>query len=100
MAAKIFIQYPVGYDFDLEYYMKIHMPLVQKTWEPLGLRNWEIFKFAPGSQYQIGAVLTWDTVSAFNEAAAGSTGQIVFGDLKNFTAGEPTVLGGDPVPRG
>ena len=39
-----YVLYPNDEDdwFDLGYYLKTHMPLVEKLWTPMGLKGWEV----------------------------------------------------------
>lgn len=43
------------------------------------------------------ATLKWETVDAFNAAAAGEGAKVVFGDIKNFTQAQPVLLKGEVV---
>ncbi|KAH7014807.1 hypothetical protein EDB80DRAFT_864242 [Ilyonectria destructans] len=92
--ATIVIQYPSGPSFDLDYYLKQHMPLVSKTWGSEGLQSWEIVTFAEGSAYQVQATLRWDSLESFDKAAAGPSAATVFGDIPNFTTSKPDVFKG------
>ncbi|KAF2248907.1 hypothetical protein BU26DRAFT_519102 [Trematosphaeria pertusa] len=54
MASKIaaVVAYPSKHPetgeplkFDMTYYLSTHMPLIEKTWRPYGLRSWSITEF-------------------------------------------------------
>ncbi|KAF7550652.1 hypothetical protein G7Z17_g5566 [Cylindrodendrum hubeiense] len=92
--ATIVIQYPSGHDFDLDYYLNKHMPLVSATWSSEGLQSWEIVTFSEGSAYQVQATLRWDSLESFEKAAAGSTATTVFGDIPSFTTAKPDLFKG------
>lgn len=39
--------------FDLDYYMKTHMPLVQEKWGAHGLKNWTVTKLDESAGYSM-----------------------------------------------
>lgn len=47
MAAVIYVSYyhGEGATFDMNYYLTVHMPLVQKHWGPHGLKSWTVVQF-------------------------------------------------------
>lgn len=47
MPFLVTVLYPQG-KFDLDYYLKTHMPLVESTWAPKGLTDWKVAKLGPG----------------------------------------------------
>lgn len=74
--------------FDLDYYMKKHIPLVKSLWGPLGLSGVEVLRCigAPSGTgpYQLIALLTFGSLAEFQEAAK-QHGKQVLGDIPNFT---------------
>jgi hypothetical protein len=125
MTFLVNVLYPQG-DFNLDYYLKTHMPLVESTWASKGLKDWKVAKLGPGadgsevcyatlfslirghydpdanantksqSPYQIQAILTFDTAEQFG-AAATEDGAKIFGDIPNFTSTTATILSGETV---
>ncbi|KHN98642.1 ethyl tert-butyl ether degradation EthD [Metarhizium album ARSEF 1941] len=92
--ASITILYPSGHQFDVKYYMQTHMPLVSASWGGAGLKSWEITQFAPDQQYQIQAILEFESMAAWEAASTGESAVAVFGDIPNFTAAKPVVVKG------
>ncbi|KAF4343278.1 hypothetical protein FBEOM_2754 [Fusarium beomiforme] len=95
--AQVLVVYPSGPSFDLDYYLKKHMPLVSSKWGPYGLKNYKILTFGEGQPYQIQAALEWESVEVFDKAAATEAAGEIFGDIKNFYDGNPIVLKGPVV---
>lgn len=97
------VLYPAESDatFDLKYYLKTHMPLVDKNWGTYGLKEWKVVEFQAGPDgskpYAISAVMTWDTVDGVKEALASESAKTVFGDVPNFSNKQPLFLMGDVV---
>ena len=86
--------------FNLDYYLKKHMPLVREKFGPHGLKSWRVLK-ATGDKppYSIIATLEFDTVDQF-KAAVAAEGKPVFGDVPNFSNKSPVVVIGDVVGSG
>ncbi|MFE1598588.1 EthD family reductase [Methylobacterium sp. ID0610] len=92
------VMYPGGAEpaaFDLDYYLKHHMPLVRERWSPLGLEKAEVVKAAAtpdGSPppFQIIALLTFRSLEDFQKAAA-THGPEIFADIPNFTQAKPVI---------
>ncbi|KAF4984319.1 hypothetical protein FZEAL_470 [Fusarium zealandicum] len=95
--TQALVVYPSGPAFDLEYYLKSHMPLVSSLWTPLGLQSWEVLTFPSDAPYQVQATLHWKSADDFNAAATGESAEKVFGDIVNFTTAKPIVLKGEVV---
>ena len=91
------VMYPAGAEtkFDLDYYMKTHMPLVRDRWTPLGLKNAQVVKGAgkadgTPADYQMMAFLTFESLDAF-KAAGKAHGAEIFADIPNFTNAQAVV---------
>lgn len=102
MTSTASVLYPRQADakFDMDYYLKTHMPLVEKHWKPLGLEKWQVVDFeatdaaGDASPYVVGCYLTW-TSKASQEAAAPSPGTAeIMGDIPNFTNIKPILVSG------
>jgi len=88
--------------FDMDYYLKTHMPMVLKQWAQHGLQSYTVIKFIPGSDgsrppYSVQATLQWKDREGVEKALAGEEQKIIFGDVKNFSNKGPVFMGGDVV---
>lgn len=104
MSIKVTVLYPndEGSKFNLDYYLKTHMPLVDQHWKQYGLQHWEIIQYARGAdgaspKFQIQAVLTFESKDHFGKAMASEEAKTVLGDIPNFTDTQPTLIGGKVV---
>ncbi|KAI1380549.1 hypothetical protein F4677DRAFT_262327 [Hypoxylon crocopeplum] len=87
--------YPMGAKFDMEYYMKTHMPLVQEKWSKYGLKSWKVAHYTnEEATYCVQAWLEFDDLSQWGTAAASSEGTEIFDDVPNFTDAKPSTLVG------
>jgi uncharacterized protein (TIGR02118 family) len=91
----VVVMYPPSSRFDLDYYLKTHMPLVQSRWGSMGLKHYTVLRGTggPGGEprnYQIVAVLNFEREGQFQEAAA-QHGAEIMGDIPNFTDAQPTI---------
>ena len=94
---KVIVSYPnqAGARFDLDYYLRKHMPLVA---EKLGgaLKGWSaeqgIGAGTPGAapEFMIQASLTFASLEAF-EAAMAAEGPAIMGDIQNYTDIRPHI---------
>ncbi|KAJ3497749.1 hypothetical protein NLG97_g1671 [Lecanicillium saksenae] len=93
--ATVNIIYPSGHNFDMDYYLKEHMPIVEKNWKQFGLQGFEIVHFSPGQQYQVQAILKWDSLDSYEVAKKSATAAVVLGDIANFTTAKPDIFFGN-----
>ncbi|KAF7720256.1 EthD domain-containing protein [Penicillium ucsense] len=89
-------------EFNTDYYLKSHMPLVAKTWGPQGLKSWRVNKYehdlaGATSKYLITATLIWESEEAAKKAVAGEGAPVIFGDIPNFTNKSPITLVGNEL---
>lgn len=97
------VMYPGGADapaFDLDYYLRHHMPLVRERWSTMGLEKAEVVKAAAtpdGSPppFQIIALLSFRSLEDFQQAAARH-GKEIFADIPNFTKAQAVVQINEP----
>ncbi len=92
----VHVLYPnqAGSKFDLDYYMKTHMPLVEKRWTEFGLKSWRVARgidtpMGPAT-YQIVTTLEFTSADDFQKAAAAH-GPEIMGDIPNFTDTSPVL---------
>ncbi|OAL29157.1 hypothetical protein AYO20_09310 [Fonsecaea nubica] len=103
MAVNATVLYPAeeGATFDMNYYLKTHMPLVSEKWGQYGLQGWKVIQFqaAPDGTkpYSVGALLTWETADGLKKALSSQEAQTVFGDVPNFSNKSPLFIAGDIV---
>ena len=92
------VMYPAGEGkkFDLDYYVKKHMPLVQARWGGMGLVRWEVDKGlaggAPGSPAPFVCIghIYFNSLDDLKKAVAAH-GKELFADVPNFTNITPQV---------
>lgn len=107
MVFKATVVYPNQDDikFDMDYYLKTHMPLVDEKWKQHGLKGWEIVKATHGlgdakPAYAVQAQLIFDSAADFQKAMESEDAKPVFGDIPNFTNTQPTLIAGESVATG
>ena len=81
--------------FDFGYYTDTHIPLVQRLWSGLGLQDVRVLKGSAGPDgagpvHLLVALLTFESLDAFQEAATRHGGEI-FADIPNFTNTSPVL---------
>ncbi|KAK8122819.1 ethyl tert-butyl ether degradation EthD [Apiospora sp. TS-2023a] len=76
-------------DFNMDYYLGTHMPLVQKNWGPHGLKSWNVAVLDKDSGYHVQAVLVFETAEGFKAAVGGDT--TIMPDVSNFTSTKPKI---------
>lgn len=86
--AVLNVVYPkeAASDFNMDYYLQKHMPLVQKLWGPLGLKSWSVATLGEDSGYYVQAFLIFESHEAFAKVPTAE----IFGDVKNFTSTSPS----------
>ena len=93
---RVNVMYPKQDDgnFDYDYYLNTHMPLVGKRWAD-GLRGMEVYRGLSGAggaaeSYVTVANLKFDSVEAFQQALEAHA-QEIMGDIPNFTNIDPVI---------
>lgn len=95
MIVSVMYQVGPNQKFDLDYYMKSHIPLVSSLWKSAGLKGAQVMR-GTGSPsgdpapYHIIALLDFESLDAF-KAAAAANGKEVFADIPNFTDVQPAI---------
>ena len=85
--------------FDMDYYLKKHMPFVMEKFKKHGLKKWEVLEYKPGldgqkSPYSVGATLIFETPDQLGAAMSSEDAGPVLDDVKNFSNKGPIFLGG------
>lgn len=101
MIVSVMYKVGPGQKFDLDYYMKSHIPLVSSLFGPIGLKETRVLRgigspSGDPADYHVIALLDFESVDAF-KAAAGAHGAAVFGDIPKFTDVHPTLQFNEPV---
>jgi uncharacterized protein (TIGR02118 family) len=112
------VLYEKGTEFNMDYYLKTHMPLVQENWGPYGLKSWKVrhahmstawslpdlsadnakvLKFDEDSPYLVQATLEWGSLDDFKKAAGSDSTKKVMDDVKNFANTSPKLMSGEIV---
>lgn len=94
MIVSVIYQLQAGQDFNLDYYMKTHIPMVQKLFGPLGLNKVQVLHGvgAPSgpAPAKVIALLDFQSADAFKKAI-DTHGPAVMGDIANFTQCTPSL---------
>lgn len=92
--ANLVVYYPrtAGADFDAAYYAATHIPLVESSWRPHGLRSADILWPVDGEQPFVCMVtLGFPDQAAIDAAlAAPETGEVM-ADVARFTTIQPGI---------
>jgi len=96
-VIKVSVFYPNGdgLTFDMDHYLKVHIPLVQERLQG-AIRGASVDKGiaggAPGAPaaYVAVANLLFDSIESF-QAAFGPHAEEILGDIPNFTNGQPVI---------
>ena len=101
------VLYPFGSKFDMDYYLKTHMPHVLNKWGPFGLQRYEVVDFTHGLQgldldqtktpYGTVAILHWHDTGGMAEGVKSEAESKVFADVPNFSDKAPIFIAGDVV---
>ena len=102
--CQITVLYPNESDatFNLDYYIKSHMPMVQEQFGPYGFEGYQVLKLvgtpdpSQPSPYTIQATLNFKSQQDFEEALK-NTAEKVLGDVPNFSNKGPVLMIGDKV---
>ena len=92
--ATATVLYPKGTEFNMDYYMSSHMPMVEKKWSQYGLKSWKVIDFGKDAEYCVQATLEFGSVGDFEKAGAGPEVGEVMGDVKNFSDKNPLIIHG------
>lgn len=102
--VQITVLYPNTSDatFDMDYYLKTHMPMVAEEWGPYNFEGYSVLKLVgtpdpkTKSEYSVQATLHFKSVEDFH-AAAAAKGPKVLGDVPNFSNKEPMLMIGEKM---
>lgn len=92
--------------FDMQYYLDVHMPLVEKHWRPVGLLSWKIIEFnarkgdAQISPQSIANLMTWEDEASYRAAFEGPGASLICGDTSKFCNQQPILIAGRTIEMG
>jgi len=92
--ANLVVSYPrrEGAHFDADYYRDVHIPLVERSWQAVGLTGAQILWPADADQPAAAmVVLSFRDSAAIDAALASETTAAVMADVANFTDIQPTI---------
>ena len=96
--AIVTVIYPRESDtnFDFDYYVQKHLPLLMERWGNSGLQAVEALKGVAGADggeppFLAQALLRFNSMQSFQEALGGEHMPEIMGDISNFTNAQPTV---------
>ena len=94
MIVSVIYQLGSGQTFDLDYYLKSHVPLVGSLLGPCGLKRAQYLHGtgSPGgpAPTKLIALLEFESDAAFG-AAMDQHGDAIMGDIANFTESQPSI---------
>ncbi|KAK5136234.1 hypothetical protein LTR08_003841 [Meristemomyces frigidus] len=93
--ATVTVLYSKGTDFNMDYYMSKHMPLVQSLWSQYGLTSWKVIDFGKDAEFCVQATLEFESMDSFQKAAGSKEAGEVMGDVKNFADKNPLLIPGN-----
>ncbi|RHZ50676.1 uncharacterized protein CDV56_107002 [Aspergillus thermomutatus] len=99
MAFTITVVFPNDADakYDIEYYTKNHMTLVEKHWSKFSLKGWSVTRFVPGLDgstplYAFGSEVFWESKMGMKNAFASPKAAEIMGDVPCFSNKSPIFL--------
>ncbi|KAI0142603.1 hypothetical protein F4776DRAFT_661672 [Hypoxylon sp. NC0597] len=95
MAITMIIGYPNDSNFNPEYYLNHHLPIVTPIWKPFGMGTYRAMAATDSkSPYAMLVEIEWPSMEAVQRAQAetpAETSQKFMDDMKNFTDKDPVV---------
>lgn len=93
------ILFPQGAVFDLQYYVKVHMPMLANFF-PETFLAWEVFSTPTDAPYGVIAQVKWTSEEAFNALPQSDGGKTVFADIPKFSKEAPIFIKLQPLASG
>ena len=84
-----------GSNFNMDYFLQTHIPLVKERWSSMGLENVRLVRgvgTADGGEapYRVMTLMTFRSLQDFQSAAGAHAAEII-GDVPNFTDAPPVI---------
>ncbi|KAL3481478.1 hypothetical protein BJX99DRAFT_253402 [Aspergillus californicus] len=106
MSFTVTVVFPNDVDakYDIDYYTKNHMPLIEKYWSKFGLKSWSVTKYIPGLDgsppaYSFGSEVCWESEQGMNQAFGSPEAAEIMADVARFSNRPPTFLVGQVIKR-
>lgn len=106
MSCTVTVVFPNDADakYDIEYYSKNHMTLIEKHWSKFGLKSWSVTKYIPGLDgsppaYAFGSEVYWESEEGMAQAFRSSEVAEIMADVTLFSNKPPTFLIGQIIKR-
>jgi len=95
-SVSVIYPHAEGATFDFDYYERVHLPLVAKSWADAGLTGAEALRGAAGGDggeppFLAIALIRFDSMESFQAAMAGPHAAVIVGDIANFTNVQPVI---------
>ncbi|KAI5923381.1 hypothetical protein F4810DRAFT_204223 [Camillea tinctor] len=88
------VLYTADTKFDMNYYLKNHMPLVHSSWKKYGLKSWKVIEYGEGSLYKVQAILEFEDESNWTQAAASTEKDTIMADIPNYSDKDCIIISG------
>ncbi|KAF2104777.1 hypothetical protein NA57DRAFT_70983 [Rhizodiscina lignyota] len=103
MVYHVSVIYPKDSDstFDMDYYLKTHMPLVAKSWGQYGFQQYQVIQYNPNPVdssepvFSVKCDLTFKDAASYKKALESPEAGDVFGDVPKFSNKGPHLVAGD-----
>lgn len=99
MACTVTVVFPNDADakYDIDYYVKNHMTLIEKLWSNYGLKGWSVTKYVPSLDgtpplYAFGSEVFWENEEGMKKAFESSTVTEIMADISRFSNKPPDLL--------
>jgi hypothetical protein len=80
--------------FNIDYYLKHHIPTREAAWTPLGMTNSFVCDIEKDAEFEFMVITIWKNQASWDEAKKGEAAQKLAKDVSNFTDVKPvTVVG-------
>ncbi|KAI1099290.1 hypothetical protein F4804DRAFT_322347 [Jackrogersella minutella] len=95
MTITMMIAYLKDSNFNMEYYLQHHLPMVTPIWKPFGMGSFRAMAATDSqSPYTMVVEIEWPSIEAFHRAHAETPAEKskeFMDDVKNFTDKDPMV---------